>query len=330
MTFNIFSSNKRAVNLIVKDHVIRYIEIKQQRSPIVNKFGERYLPEGVIREGKIIDRELLVTILEECIEEWGIKKRPVRFLVPDPYIVIRKIEVPGELTDDEIRGHLYLELGASIHLPFEEPAFDVVKVGEKNNQKELLLFAAPEQLVSDYAGLLEEVKLVPLVADISPLSIYRLYFQLDQAKTNDHLLVVQADLQMVNISIFHEHRPIFMRHLTVDHPISDWNVAENDSKESELKWTGNESELHNQYEDIYKEIERIMNFYRFSLNQGKEQITTILLSGDHPLLVDILATMKDRFEVPVVMIDGEQIITVDGNKLKPTYYLALGLAQKEV
>ena len=32
--------------------------------------------------------------------------------------------IPAEVMDDEINGYLYLELGKSLHLPFEDPVFD--------------------------------------------------------------------------------------------------------------------------------------------------------------------------------------------------------------
>ncbi|MBM7653035.1 hypothetical protein [Neobacillus cucumis] len=52
---------------------------------------------------------------------------------------------------------------------------------DNGKTKDLLLFAAPEQYVMEYVDLLSRLKVNPVAADISPLSLYRLYHKLDRA-----------------------------------------------------------------------------------------------------------------------------------------------------
>ncbi len=195
--------------MIINDHSIRYLELKQANPPIAYRCGERLLPAGIINNGKIQDYETLVMILEECVTEWKIKKRPVRFLIPESFVIIRKLTIPANVDNDEIKGYLYLELGTSIHLPFDEPVFDAVVFSEDEEKKEILIFAAQEENVMEYVDLFEELNLDPIEAEISPLALYRLYYHLDQAKEDEDLLIVQFDLNTVNICIFEKHIPIF-------------------------------------------------------------------------------------------------------------------------
>lgn len=323
-----FLRNHRTANIVIKDHVIRFVSNVKASSPFqVKEYGEKYLPNGIIREGKIIDHETLQLLLEECIEDWGIQKRKIRFLVPDPFIVIRKIKIPEDLVEDEIKGYLYLELGSTIHLPFENPVFDFHYIGEKDGKKEILLFAAPEQVVHEYNQVLEDCNLDPIVADISPLSIYRLYAKLQQPEGEVHEMVVQFDLQMVNISIFHNHKPVFMRHLTMD---LDYDLWEFSKEANEIKWTGEPEEVTRQLEDMYNEIERVLNFYRFSVLQGKGGVTKILLSGDHPQYSSIYERFKGRFDQEICSIRDEDIQNESKETLPHKYHLAFGLALKEV
>lgn len=124
------------------------LELKSRDPLVVNRFVECYLPEGIIVDGAIKDFEKLATILEQCIGDWGIKRKKVRFITPDAYVMVRKVKVLLEL-DDKIKGYryLYLELGHNIHLPFEDPVFDFVPLGQTENEKEILLFAAPESII---------------------------------------------------------------------------------------------------------------------------------------------------------------------------------------
>ncbi|MGC8141150.1 hypothetical protein ACP3W2_27375, partial [Salmonella enterica] len=66
----------------------------------------------------------LTEVLEQCVDEWKIKRRRVRFLVPDPLVVIRKISLPKDVDVEDIRSYLFMEIGATIPLPFEDAVFD--------------------------------------------------------------------------------------------------------------------------------------------------------------------------------------------------------------
>ncbi|MDE3839776.1 pilus assembly protein PilM [Bacillus methanolicus] len=321
--------NKRTVNLIMKDYVIRFTELKQAHPPVVSRWGERILPPGLIKGGKIQDFEMLESILEECIADWKIARRPIRFLVPDQFVVIRKISIPSDIKDDEIKGYLYMELGTSIHLPFDDPVFDYFPINRSDKEKrDLLLFAAPENIVTDYANLFENVKLKPVTADISCLALYRLYFEQGNRSQDENLMMVQIDLQAVNISIFEGYIPVFMRHLPMDIDISKWDHYSSGDKE--YSYRGDRSEVLNPFEDIYKEAERVMNFYRYTLNQGNRQITKILIDGDHPWIHDVFDEINERFDIPTVKIDSSYFETSDDSHLFSPFHLIVGLGLKEV
>jgi type IV pilus assembly protein PilM len=327
MAFSLFTSKNRIINLVLNDHSIRLLELKQANPPVAQRWCERFLPPGIISDGKITDIDSLANILEECIGEWKIQRRQVRFLVPDPLVIIRKVSIPAEIQEDEIQGYLYLELGSSIHLPFEEPVFDFYSLESNGKTRDLLLFVAPEQQVMEYANLLSKLKLNPIAADISPLALYRLYHQLDQTSANEVLFSVQFDLTSVNLSIFEQNVPLVMRQFAIPFNVDLWDVKVDRAGKLAFKYTGNTEELGIQFEDIFREINKLSDFYRYTLNNEKSDITKFLLNGDHPMLTAIYDEMKERFDVPVDMISLEP-----GKKdsMPPSLLLPLGLALKGV
>ncbi|KAA0549238.1 pilus assembly protein PilM [Bacillus sp. BGMRC 2118] len=307
MVFSLLTGSSRPISIIIKDHVIRFVELKSTTPLVIQRSGERTLPNGLIKEGKIIDRETLVMILEEVIQDWGIKNRRIQFIVPDSYVVIRKVEVPLDVMDDEIRGYLYYELGTSIHLPFENSVIDYALIGKNEEKKSVILFASPEEVVTEYTELFQEVKLKPVVADISPLSLYRLYFLNDQSRSDERLLFVQFDVTSVNLSILEDYKPIFMRHLVME--------------ESEVE----SNDLTSPLQDYYREIERVMSFYQFSLNKGNQRITKVVVTGDHPMLQQIVKDISSLVDLPV-----EPLPIHDSSELSNGFQLVVGLALKEV
>ncbi len=329
MAFSLFSGRTRAVNIVLNDHSIRYVELKQKNPAIPLHYGQRYLPPGIIADGKIQDFDTLVNILDECVADWKIAKRDIYFIVPDSLVTIRKVSVPADVKEDEIHGYLYLELGTSIHLPFEDPVFDILTLGIEDQKLEILVFAAPEKYVSEYADLFTNVKLKSVAADISPLAIYRLYHQLDLPRQNEVLLSIQFDLDVVSMCVFEGHIPVFMRHIPGDLK-ENWKVKrDGHNSEQEMAYEGEISELTYQLEEIYRDIAKLMDFYRFSLTYGKKEVTRILVNGDHPMLERVLSDMKERLGIPVDtlkvhMPGSEQVL------LPNAFHLALGLGLKEV
>lgn len=329
MDLSLFSRKKRVVNIIINDHSIRYLELKQPKPPMPLKWGERLIPNGIVTNGKIVNYEILANILEECVNDWKIRNRQVRFLIPESFVIIRKVTIPAEVKDDEIKGYLYLELGSSIHLPFDEPVFDAVVLSQEQDKKEVLIFAAQEENVMEYSNLLSEVKLEPIAAEVSPLAIYRLYHHLTPKKLDEDLLIVQFGLNEVNICIFENTVPFFMHHLPIEYDEEHWDKKLNRAGQYDLIYTGDESDLSFQLEDSYKEINRLMDFYRYSLHQGKKQVSKILLTGDHPMLQQILKDLEGRFDVPLELISYPEQENLEP-EFSYKYYLALGLALKGV
>ncbi|WP_409301953.1 type IV pilus biogenesis protein PilM [Peribacillus sp. SCS-155] len=330
MGLSFLTGKNRVVNLVFKDHVIRYTELKQANPPVINAHGEYYLPPGIIKDGRIMDFDTLQSILEQCLDEWKINKRQVRFIVPDPFVVIRKVAIPKDIKDDEIDGYLYMELGASIHLPFEDPTFDTVMAGETADKKEILLFAAPEAIVSDYTALLQSTKLDPVAADISPLAIYRLHHIYDTTIKNEQALVLQFDLHAMNASIFLDNMPLFMRHVPYPDQQEWWEKANTRSGGISLEYTGDRQEYFRLLEDCYVEIERVLNFYKYSISSSQESVTKIYVNGDHPFLYEIISQMKTRFEMPISYLDTDGLSTAKGDQLPEGFYLAAGLGLKGV
>ncbi|WP_066311604.1 type IV pilus biogenesis protein PilM [Bacillus sp. FJAT-29814] len=330
MAFSLFSTKNRIINLMLNDHSIRFLELKQANPPVALRWGERFLTPGIITDGKIVNLDALSSILEECIDEWKIQKRSIRFIVPDQLVIIRKINVPVDIQDDELKGYLYLELGSTIHLPFEEPVFDIYPLGKNGKTRELLLFAAPEEHVMGYEDLFSRQKLHSVAADISPLALYRLYHQIHQPTEHEVLFSVQFDLTSVNLSIFEGTVPLVMRTFAMAFNVDQWEVKRDLRGLIACKYLGDVDELVLQFEDIFKEMNKLIDYYRYTLNNEIHDISKILLLGDHPMLQAVEAEINERFEVPVEKITFNPEFTDKKDTVPDHLLVPLGLALKGV
>ncbi len=75
-----------------------------------------------------------------------------------------------------------------------------------------------------------------------------------------------------------------MHYLPLEFDEEKWDITYSRTENDQLKFIGSERDWNFQFEDIYKEMTRLMDFYRYSLHQGQQQVSKVLVNGDHPLL----------------------------------------------
>lgn len=312
MAFQFLLTRKKVANLTFSDRTIRLLELSNGPKLEVVNYAEKSIDPGIIKNGKLIDAELFRASLQTCTEEWGIKKRPFRFHIPDPHIVLRKVDVPLDVKEDELQSHLFLEMGSTIHLPFDEAVFDAVSLGRDEQRQQVLLIAAPQEVVESYLSVFKELKLRPIAADIAPLSLYRLCYYFNLVEKEDHTMIINMDETHVTISIFHEHLPIFMRPVTL-----------NTTDVSDVEGLFDDTFLLN---DVYSEIEKVFNFYTYSLNQGTEKVNKIFLSGAHSQLSSLNSYLREMVDAEIVQLKTD----INKESIPSAFSSVLGLALKEV
>ncbi|TFE01019.1 type IV pilus biogenesis protein PilM [Jeotgalibacillus salarius] len=302
MIQSLFKRSGQLVHIVFSENAIRMVELRSLEPLDIKQVQFYELPDGIIERGRVEDAETLETILEQCVRDWKIKNKKVQFTVPDPFVIVRQLELKENLSDQEIHGYLYMELGNRIQIPFEDPVFDFVKL-PGDEKKEIVIFASPVDIVSSYRDLLDKVHLEPLTADITPLALYRYYDHTGTLDQKDHLMFIHMESHQLTISVFHDGFPLFMR------PIALEETTE--------------------FEELYSEIEKIMRFYRYSVLQDDGEISSIYLSGDHAEIQDfhdgLNAETTVRVEKPSKTREFERLLDHDIRGFE----VAIGLSLKE-
>lgn len=314
------------VNLEIKDYCIRYVELKSKSPIVVKEMDTHYLPHGIVSKGRIIDFEMLEAHLTQCVEKWNLRRKKVRLVIPDVFVVVRKINVPSDVKEDEIKGYLYFELGSTIHLPFENPVIDFVLLDDEEKKREVLMFAAPEDVVLEYVNVCEDVKLRVASVDVSALCIYRVMHHLDQGnQPTENVLVAQINVRDIVLTTFKGVTPLFSQQLEFAYEDDKWEISKIDEA---LSWNGDMDELRRYTSMLNDEIDSVIRFYQYSVTQGKAEISRIIVTGDHPMLKTYLYEIQEHLSLPVQFVDLH-LVECD-SKHNPMHYLVpLGLSLKE-
>lgn len=317
---------KSHVSIVISDYVMRALVLKGATvdQPVIYEIP---LPKTAVQEGSISDEMAMYELIKENVQNWGGKKQNVRFLVPDTSILLKTFEHPADISGKNLKEYVQMEIGQSIHLPFQEPLIDVHDAIEGDGKA--VLFAAPPDEVGKMIGLLLDNHMNPQVADIRALCNLRLLEHIQFINTNRTYLVTDWSINELSICIYSNGEVEFLRFQTIDTDPENWHQTVVENEEVEFNYTADLDDFRAATTDQVLEIDRMMNFFKFSLHKGEREVEEIVVMGDHPLLHSIEALLNENLSTPVSIVD-DKVINEHFPTCKAKHATLLGLALKEV
>jgi type IV pilus assembly protein PilM len=239
--------------------------------------------------------------------------------VPSERTILRYLQLPP-LPDKVLRNTVQMELGVSIHLPFENPAFDVVRVPSLNpnppqDAKEAAsycLVAAPRPLVDHLVGIVVKAGLSPVAVDVIPLALRRVF-------RPDHL---QDD--SLNLCVYVDHRDITIAVLVGDFMYFVRTMP------YLLRGEVDGYTMSGYASDLGSEMERVVNFFNYNLSPVERALAAVQIHSVVPDIDPLVELLQQRLGCPVYRVKPEVAWESDiSPELQPALYPAIGLALKE-
>lgn len=258
--------NKNFSGIDFRDNFISCATVKMERGiPVLHKVAKQDETEEIIEGGRVADIDLLISELSRSFKDGWLSKR-VHLAIPTQNILLRKVTTLPDVGEAELRKLLQFHIGESIHLPFENPIYDFVKLGsiipksldeglaspvddddddlelslgelahemkEKTDgpKSEVLLFATSKLLSQEVADVLNAAGLKPLSAEIRALALQRLLTYVHPHWLRETEMIIDASEKSVDIHIFKENLIGFSRRLSIN-PDPFQEVAENNPDE---------------------------------------------------------------------------------------------------
>ncbi|MHA6259330.1 type IV pilus biogenesis protein PilM [Sporosarcina sp. CAU 1771] len=320
-----FRRKKSQITMIeINDYLIRGLSITEGdlTSARINEYP---LAPGSVVNGVIKDELAFFDTLKEVTKLWNIAKHDVRFFVPDHSVMLRSFQHPVEVTTNSLKGFVEMELGQSIHLPFENPLFDVYDY--KENDGEAVIFAAPAEESVKLIQLFEDVDMNPTVLDVRTLSNIRYLSHASLFSSNRTYLLVDWSLHAVFITIYSDGNVDFLRYQPSERTAGTWSYESGDDGESNYTYDGDLNEYRKVMSEQIYEIERILNFYRFSLHKGEKSVDHIVMLGENPEMAYFIEQTKAVIDLPLTVID-KAYVNKKYSQFEAKHVALLGLALK--
>ncbi|GGG55538.1 type IV pilus biogenesis protein PilM [Paenibacillus radicis (ex Gao et al. 2016)] len=344
-----------SLGIEVTDEAIKLCEIREKRDRSVRivNYAAAPLPAGAVKDGRIIELETMQSTLKELLAVNKIGARHVHFAIPSPTTMVRLLQLP-DIPHHELKKLVQYEMKHNVHVAFEQPHYDFVKLATSRNAAEkavnpvssaeletaaalgepvssqpladVLVAAAPLQVLEAYNELFMKLKLIPDSFEIKAFSMIRL---LEKTKTNVNGLHLIVDVNRTSSELTIIEDGVFRMTRTAE--ISFKSMTEGavgESREWLSAFASPEQTFANAVQDLASELERLMNFYFYTLTTSERHFQSIIVTGDVEEMDKLQEGLRSNLRQPVVVPNwsGLNVTDTADDWSYSDYAVPLGLA----
>jgi len=338
MTWKLWNRVEKNIGMEIKDTVLKMVEVQKSRDKrlLVNFLIEQ-IPEGLVSEGRIIDREKFEQFLFLTKNKAGIESKNLHLSVSSQNILLRPLRLPN-LPEKELAKVVHLEIENTLQLPFEEYVSDFVIItdqAERTTAKEvdLMLVIAPKPYIQDYVDTLQAVGFHLRSIDLAPLAVQRMMADRNTPQT---FMIANIGEKNTEVGIVHQ-RALRLMHIFSQEfsKVQEGSFAGLQDAQRWVEYQERQGRSNSILEDFGREIERIMNFYLYTLNNRNQTISEVNLVGDPENMQQLVEFLSGRLDIPVRVVGYGPVevaphLEATFQSAAPALIVPTGLAIKDV
>ncbi|MFC5453082.1 pilus assembly protein PilM [Paenibacillus aestuarii] len=252
--------NKR-IGITIDSTGVRYVKLRKRKTWEIDVRGHLAIPEGILSEDQIINHESLTLQMKAWAKAEGLKGAHAILAIPVSQVIIRKMTIPS-VKAHELKQLVEFEVETALHLPFEDPVYDFIKVSHDDENTQILLYAAPKKYILGYVKALEEAGIHVKAVEFSAVALARAIAE-QQDELFEESMLVSLNEASLDVHMFQNGNPIFMRSIAL--------YDRGDYEDGQL--------MADQIGEIVAEISRMLSFYQYSIQEGASRISYIIVTG---------------------------------------------------
>ncbi len=167
----------------------RYLAAAQVESGRVVRGASLELPEGLVRDGEVVDRDGLAEALKDFVTEAGLPKS-VRLGVANQQIVVRVVELPRIEDEKQRDAAVRFQAAEAIAMPLDEAVLDhqVASYSEApdgSQRMQVVLVAARRSMIEGVLEAAKQAGLKPEGIDLDAFALVRTLASASEAGPDD-------------------------------------------------------------------------------------------------------------------------------------------------
>ncbi|KIL36152.1 hypothetical protein SD71_09335 [Cohnella kolymensis] len=348
----------------ITDSHIKLCELnnKSKKNKSIKHAASIELAPGTMNDGRVQNEGQLVQAFRKVLDQYDWSTRQVHFAIPSQSVMVRFLKMPN-VKHKALAKLVEFEIKNNIHLPFEDPYYDFVKLEAKHtpepkkqpsaevfqaqweaaaaresaaeqvsaNTCDIMLTAASKDLLQQYIEIFKEMDLKLASIEIKPFSLNRVQQKCLQLPPDD--LILLADINGTNCDLTIVSNGLIRITRNVSVSFLEQPVPQNDTLDRMFAdFTPQKGSYDGSFNDLAGELERLMNFYRYTLNNRDAEFRHLIVTGDIPMLDELMRYLNARMNMNVGQLNwnGLQISESMNEWNLSNYAVPLGLCLRGI
>jgi type IV pilus assembly protein PilM len=343
---------KSMVGVDIGSSSIKAVELqgKNGEFQLVSLGYEGLQPDSVV-DGQIMELNAVSSAIGSIFNEHKIKTSKVAAGVNGHSVIVKNIVLP-QMTDDELQESFAWH--AEEHIPFDisDVNLDYHVTDSTQDAIHVLLAACKRDKIANLKQAIQLAGKQPAVIDVDAFALQNCYELNYDPQPGQVVALLNIGASTTNINILNGNRSVFTRDATfggnqytsllqkelgltfdqADQVKRGMPLPEN------LEHPDIQPILDTVSDILALEIQKTMDFYRATVEDGEEAVQQILVSGGGSKLKGLVEFLASRFEVAVEVFNPFRKIRVDSRGFDPDYMrevvpemaIAVGLALRGV
>jgi len=202
---SIFNNNLNTFGLDLSDRTIKVAQLRRNGDKLkLAGYNREEIPEGIIMNGEIKKGDELAKIIKKTVSES--KPRPISakfvvYSIPETKGFIRVIRLPEVKKENMVR-EIAEKSEQFFPISIKDSYFDwqVLLQETKNKEVEVLVAAAPQEIIDSYSKVFKKAGLEPVAAEIESIAIARSL--INQRQSSRPVLIIDLGKDRTSFIIF--------------------------------------------------------------------------------------------------------------------------------
>jgi type IV pilus assembly protein PilM len=348
----LFSRAKSVVGLDIGSSAVKMAELKDRKGSYqLQKVAIEALSPEAIVDGSIMDSSLVVDAIHRLNDQAKIKNPNFATSLSGHSVIIKKIQVPA-MSQEELAESIQWEAEQYIPFDINDVRLDYVVLQDASpgeGQMDVLLVAVKRDKVNDYMSVISQAGRTPALVDVDAFAVqncYEVNYDLDPLKV---VALVNMGAAVTNINILARGQSVFWRDISfggnqfTEALQREYNLSFDQAEALKRgqpvdRYSGAEARpvLDGVSGEMASEIQKTFDFFAATSAEGP--VDEIVVSGGCALTPNLLQILRERFGVPVELMDPFRRVQVresdfDAEWLRgvaPMLSVTVGLAIRKV
>ena len=336
MNLPFLSREDLVVGVDIGSHAVKVCQLKRtDKAYKVINLGSAILPEGAVDDGTLDDPEVVGEIIGELFKNLKIKNKKIGFSISGYSVIVKKVNL-AVMTEKELEEHIESE--AEQYIPFDIDDvymdFQDMKTNHgDDDQTDVMLVAAKNEVVDEYLEMLEGLDLKPVIVDVDGFALENTYEYNYPKKENVALVDIGASKMNINIisngvSVVARDVVVGSRQLTEQIQ----SAFDLEFEEAEALKLGHipAGDKQQQIEEIFSstctqwvlEIKKAIDLYH--ANNPDAPLSRLVLSGGGSKVSGLIDFLANETGLSVELFNPFANMTVNSKQIDPDYLNSVG------